>query len=77
MMNYLYVNGQGQDVWCRSHRIIKEAAFYGAGQVYDDVTQESYLALNLKLKFHFEVQFDPNFCDHRSSLMHNYCVCSD
>jgi hypothetical protein len=76
MINDLYVNGQGQDVWSRSNQIIKEAAFYSASQVYDDVKIDSCLALNLNTKFYFEVIQDHR-CDPTSVLLYNYCMCSD
>jgi hypothetical protein len=77
MINYMYVNGQGQNVWCRSNKIITDAAFFGAGQVYDDIVQESCLAINLKVKYYYEVIFDQNYCNPEAAVLHNYCMCSD
>jgi hypothetical protein len=56
MLSYMYVNGQGQDVWCRSIKIITDAAFYDAGQDYDNVVSESCHALNLYKLCYFEVE---------------------
>lgn len=76
-MSYLYVNGQNQDVWCRSNQIMKDATFYDAGQVYDDVTQPSCLSLNLLKIWYFEATFELDICDTSSHLMHQFCLCSD
>jgi len=37
----VYVNGQQQDVWCRSHAIISDPAFYKSGKFYDNDVQPS------------------------------------
>jgi hypothetical protein len=76
MYSEVFVNGQGQDVWCHSKQIITESTFYNSGQVYyDDVVTESCFALNLNGQSFFEVYRDP-YCNPLSVLMHNYCVCS-
>jgi hypothetical protein len=77
MLSYMYVNGQGQDVWCRSNKIITDAAFYDAGQDYDNVVSESCHALNLYKLCYFEVQWAPDYIDPKSAVKHNFCTCSN
>jgi hypothetical protein len=79
MLNDVYVNGQGQDIWCRSNTIIKEAVMYGQTpqQFYDDVKRESCFFISLQGKYFYETGFD-TLCVPKTKLSTYYfCMCSN
>jgi hypothetical protein len=41
LLNDVYVNGQGQDVLCRSNQIITDANMYATGSILNDLLTES------------------------------------
>jgi hypothetical protein len=76
MLNDVWVNGQGQDVWCRSNQIIKDTKFYGTGETYDDVMRESCFLISLEAKWSFNNLWDIK-CDPAKAFNFYFCMCSN
>jgi hypothetical protein len=75
----VFVNGQGQDVWCRSKIIIKDTTMYKPGSIFDDLVEESCFYFHLFYKYYYP--FGPDVCEINSQIgdtntLH-FCICSD
>jgi hypothetical protein len=77
MVNDVWVNGQCQDVWCRSNKIITDPSFYNAAQVYDDVTKASCFILDMLTRKYFETEPIIANCNPAVTLIQYVCMCSD
>jgi hypothetical protein len=75
----VYVNGQGQDVWCRSNKIINDTTMYRPGYLLDDLVTESCSYFDLFNKYYWVVVGE--ICEMNTYIgkfdSGDYCVCSE
>jgi hypothetical protein len=76
MLNDVWVNGQGQDVWCRSNKIIKDPKLYNPGEIYNDVEKETCFMISLIDKWYFSLVYDA-MCAPNYTIWYYYCLCSN
>lgn len=74
----MYVNGQNQDVLCRSNQIINDTSLFKLGQIRDNVYQEScyyYQFLNQTFELYLDAKCNINAPVTPSDLF--FCICSN
>jgi hypothetical protein len=79
IVNDVYVNGQGQDVWCRSNKIINDTTMYRPGYISSDLVTESCLYFDLFNKYFRLVVSEICGIDKYSGKIDSidFCVCSE
>jgi hypothetical protein len=79
IINDVYVNGQGQDVLCRSNQIINDPTMYQPGSIFNNLVSESCLYFDLLLKYYSVL--NDLACDVYKYAGNintaDFCVCSD
>lgn len=79
IVNDVYLNGQDQDVWCRSNKIIDDLTMYKPGYFLNNLVVETCNYFDIVLKYYYIIT--NGGCEVNKYIgelnSHEYCLCSN